>query len=295
VLIHHDYSKSYLDPNHFSAIPNVYVMSDFVEVEWGDFSLTKAILRCIDWALDHLKFDWFVFLSGQDYPIKPLPIIEKFLRDSGYDALLRGFQVVRPNSWPKGEGQSRYFVRYYKLPRFKYYHRFPSEVKALLSHVKVKINRTQALIQIRTPPRGLPPRIGFRCLRTPFNERFECYGGPTWFDASHACLSYIREFVGSNPSYVAWYARTFIADESFFATILLNQPKFKILLDNKRFVHWNPADPNAASPRVIESKEIDGILNSRAHFARKFDVNVDPHVLDLIDQRIGYRLEAANA
>ena len=78
-----------------------------------------------------------------------------------------------------------------------------------------------------------------------------------------------------------------MADESFMSTILLNQPRFKILLNNKRYVHWNPADPYAGSPRVIQCNDIDAVLNSDAHFARKFDIGLGNRALDLIDERLG--------
>ncbi len=287
VLIHHDYSQSYLDPNDFSAIADVNIVSDYVQVEWGDFSLTRAILRSFDWALDHLEFDWLVFLSGQDYPIKPLATIETFLGGCGYDALLRGFLATQPNSWPDGEAVRRYFYRYYKVPRFKYYYRLPSTLRAWLRRAKAGINQKQSLVRIGPSTRGIPIRIGFSFFRSPFDDQFQCYGGPTWFDASRRCVEYIRDFVAANPSYVAWYERTFLADESFMATILLNQPRFNILLDNKRYVNWNPAEPGAGSPRVIRSSDLDAVLKSDAHFARKFDVELDSRALDLIDERIG--------
>ncbi len=287
VLIHHDYSKSYLDPNDFSTISDVKIISEYVEVEWGDFSLTRAILRSMDWALKHLEFDWLVLLSGQDYPIKPVKTIEAFLGDCGYDALLRGFLAKQPNSWPDGEAVRRYFFRYYKLPRFKYYYRFPRALRDWLRQAKAAINQKQRLVQIGPSTRGIPVRIGFSFFRSPFHDQLQCYGGPTWFDASRRCIEYIRDFVAANPSYVTWYERTFLADESFMSTILLNQPRFNILLDNKRYVHWNPADPYAGSPRVIQSSDLDAVLKSDAYFARKFDVRLDTRVLDLIDERIG--------
>ncbi len=295
VVIHHDYSKSYLDPNAFAAIANVKILSDYVEIEWGDFSLTRAILRSFDWALAHLEFDWLVLLSGQDYPIKPLTTIEAYLGDCGYDALLRGFLAKQPNPWPDGEAVHRYFYRYYKLPRFKYSYRIPSALKDWLGRAREGFNRKQRLMQIRTGPRGIPLRIGFSFFRSPFDDWFQCYGGPTWFDASRRCIEYIRDFVAANGSYVAWDERTFLADESFMATILLNQPKFNVLLDNKRYVQWNPADPAAGSPRVIRSSDLDRVLKSEAHFARKFDLKLDSRVLDMIDERIGIRTEATGS
>ena len=137
VLIHHDYSKTFLDPTDFSAFSNVNIMSDCIEIKWGDFSVVEALLRSIDWALTHLDFDWFVFLSGQDYPVKPVIEIETFLDKCGYDALLRGFLVEHRNSWPDGEGVRRYYFRYYELPRFNYYYRMPVVFKTLFSHLKV--------------------------------------------------------------------------------------------------------------------------------------------------------------
>ncbi len=262
-------------------------MKNCVPVEWGDFSYVEALLRSIEWALSYLEFDWLMLLSAQDYPVRPLSVIESFLQDCGYDALIRGFLITKPNSWPEGEGIRRYFYRYYKLPRFQYYYMVPGTLRTRLEQFKISVNSAQSIVQIRNGPRRIPLRFGIRRLRMPFENDFACYGGPDWFDLSRKCVEYIHAFVRENREYVDYYKRTFLPSESFFSTILLNNPSFKILPNNKRFVHWDPINRRASSPLVLRTENFETIMQADAHFARKFDISVDSNILDLIDERTG--------
>ncbi len=61
--------------------PNIILMSPRY-TNWGGWSLSKIALRAIDIALDGNK-DWryFINLSGECYPIKPMPVIRDHLAE----------------------------------------------------------------------------------------------------------------------------------------------------------------------------------------------------------------------
>ncbi len=302
IVIHHDYSRSYLDPTAFAGIDSVHIIEDYISVRWGRFSQVAMVLHAFEWALSHLEFDWLVFISGQDYPIQPLSQIERFLETTPYDGFMRG--VALEESIPCGPDEcsigqvsgklcldcvSRYYYQYYDL----YSHSLPPRLRRILKRVGRSLYRAQSPVQVRLIPYNVEPRlvIGIRSPVTPFTPDFKCYKGSQWFTLNHSCIQYIRQFVRTHARFVRYYQRTLMPDESFFHTIILNHPAFKILNDNKRFVSWR--DHTAPSPQVLRAQDFEHIIASNQHFARKFDVNVDAAVLGMLDEYInaGHKFE----
>lgn len=281
VVVHHDYKVSNLDPQAVTPLGNVH----FIEtqpVKWGGFSQCKLVMHGVDWMLKNVDFDWAVFLSGQDYPIKPLADIEAELGASACDAYLEAVPVEQVE-W--SVGSERYHYRYYNGWKFPGWGPVRSWLK----------NRGEAeLSRGRLPrlfiPRG--PRTDFKFgLRlpgmTPFNDSFRCYKGTSWWTLSRRAMQYLHDFAAAHPKLEAHYRRSmFAATESFFVTILMNNPSLKIVAnDNKRMISWSHA--LSGHPDVLRSTDFDRIIASTAHFARKVDGRVDPHLLDLLDQHIG--------
>ncbi|XP_014787822.2 beta-1,3-galactosyl-O-glycosyl-glycoprotein beta-1,6-N-acetylglucosaminyltransferase [Octopus bimaculoides] len=72
--IHVDKSSNPLILSDMKAIakclPNVYIASRIVDVEWGVFSQTEAELICMRDLLKYKKWKYFINLTGQEYPLK---------------------------------------------------------------------------------------------------------------------------------------------------------------------------------------------------------------------------------
>ena len=282
VLIHHDYSKSYLNPATLEHMSGVYVIEESLAVEWGDSSMTDMVLQSFEWSKDSfIEFDWLVFLTGQDYPIRPLNQLEDLLKRTRYDGFM-GYGEAK-EVWGGNLEEDRYFFRYYKLPHFPYYYKLPSTLKKLLGRGRVAINKIQPLIRIKPFPRGLKTRFGVRRISTPFTPNYKCYGGSAWFTLSYECVKYILQFVRESPYILKHYQRTLIPEESLFLTILLNNPAFKILNDDLHYISWSPL---AAHPDVLITEDFDRIVASKQFFARKFDINADSRILDMLDEHI---------
>src|SRR4051812_33225110 len=78
-----------------------------------------------------------------------------------------------------------------------------------------------------------------------------------------------------------FYRHTFIPDESFFQTTLLNSPlQSTVINDNRRFIQWQPD----VVTYTLEHRDL--LLNSDAWYARKFDDDIDTAILDLLEQRL---------
>ncbi|XP_029641998.1 N-acetyllactosaminide beta-1,6-N-acetylglucosaminyl-transferase-like [Octopus sinensis] len=72
--IHVDNSSDPLILSDMEAIakclPNVYIASRIIDVEWGIFSQTEAELICMRDLLKYKKWKYFINLTGQEYPLK---------------------------------------------------------------------------------------------------------------------------------------------------------------------------------------------------------------------------------
>ena len=75
----------------------------------------------------------------------------------------------------------------------------------------------------------------------------------------------------------------FIPDEFLIQTLAMNGPFAGTLAgDNKRFVQWSTG---SAHPDILTMQHRDALLHAPAHYARKFDEDVDPGILDVLAQR----------
>ncbi len=100
-------------------------------------------------------------------------------------------------------------------------------------------------------------------------------------------MNYILEYVSKNPELKRFYKYSWAPDEMFFQTILMNSSlKSDIINDNKRYIDWEKK--NVPLPAILTEKDFDKILMSDKLFARKFDINIDKKILDLIDKEIQY-------
>lgn len=211
VVIQHDYSSSYLDPAAFINMRNVHLLERSVPAYWGGFSLVTLTLRGIEWILTHLRFDWLVYLSGQDYPIQPLNQIEEFLQSTSYDGFISG--VSLEEGLPCGsiecpiggdfgmqcsDCSKRYYYQYYSMP--------PIIIRFLKKSIRV-FRKAQTILCVRSVPSpiGLKESVEIRALWREMGNSLKCYKGSQWFTINRGCADYIHQFANKNPSFLKYY------------------------------------------------------------------------------------------
>jgi hypothetical protein len=272
VVIHYNYSYSYLDPAEFRDLDGVHIIEPHVPVSWGGFSVVEAVLRAFAWILKHRSFDWMVLISGQDYPIQPLGKIEQFLASTAADGFMFGLPLDQWYEPHARECMRRYYYQYYGLP---------GVLRPVLGRM-AGISDLQPWVRLKAgSPAAGGPWLGLQARTTPFAGGRVCYKGSCWFTLRHRCVAAIDEFVRSDPAYVRYYKRTRIPDESFFQGILLNDCDFTIENDDKRYILWRSTAK--LHPDILTVDDFDPMVGSGKHFARKFDASVDARVLDMLD------------
>lgn len=140
-------------------------------------------------------------------------------------------------------------------------------------------------------PRGGLDRIEYAHLRlwgrhvqSPFKRSLPAglrpYGGGAYWCLARAAVEYVADFVARRPDVVEFFRNVDIPDELFFQTILLNSELgATIVNDNLRYIDWT----RGRRPAVLTVADFDALRTSAKLFARKFDVEQDEEVLDLID------------
>ena len=105
------------------------------------------------------------------------------------------------------------------------------------------------------------------------------------------------QFVCHDPSvdrYKTFYRNTFIADEGFFQTVMMNTAEHgQIVNDDLRMIDWIPDGDIKLRPRTFRTEDAAALTASSALFARKFDAEEDSRILDILEAHLRAS-EAAN-
>ncbi len=239
---------------------------------WGDFGIVEATLKGIDEALRRgIDFDYVVLLSGQDYPIKSNEYIDDFLTANNGKEFMDYFPI------PVGPGH-RWECERGGLERIESWH-FRLFGRRLYTGRR-EFDYSPLLTLLWKPITRFAPRRKFLPGVKP-------YGGSQFWTITKACTEYVHEFVKTNKAFVDHFKYSYIPDEIFFQTIIMNSPfRENVVNDNSRCIDWSRPGPTGHPPWIWRKEDIDALARSPGLFARKFDSDVDSEILDLIDERL---------
>jgi Core-2/I-Branching enzyme len=129
-----------------------------------------------------------------------------------------------------------------------------------------------------------------RIVRTRIARKFlpdaSPYIGTQW----KAVTRTFCEFVCNDPKplrFKRFYRRSFIADEAFFQTVIMNHvDQGEVMNDDLRMIDWVPDGDIKLRPRNFNSADIAALKRSPDLFARKFDATEDHEVLGLLEAHL---------
>ena len=273
IVCHHDFGKCFLDEAVFPA--NVRFVHPHMATRWGHINVPLAALRAFSLLKSYAQPDWFVLLSGSDYPVRSADAIIRDLLNSNYDAYLDNREILY-HAVPPGQTAQDYgfgrpswislaYDRYFSVPLFWW----PRLSKTLLLSGAFPLQRKYVFLR--------NPSI-LRWLQSDRPSRI--YGGDFWFQANQRAIDRLLTDPAV-PRVLAYYERRRNVDESLFHTLLCSQPDLRICKDNKRYEDWSR---DGKHPKWLEISDVPKILASDAHFARKF--RPDGVVQEFIDQTV---------
>lgn len=243
--------------------PIFYIPSQ--TIRWAHVSQVEVTLSLLRAAMNaETKSDFFVLLSGQDYPIKPLSAIQSFFEDHAGMSFMEYFPL--PSDIWKDGGLNR--LEHYHFYLGNTFYSYPFNPSG--GRKQQILNKLMRLFFSRKRP--LPKEMRF-------------YGGANWVTLSRQAVEDIFGYLEKNPDYQKLFKYSRSADEIFFQTIL--QALEKPLPIKNQLIHYcDWSLPEGPWPAIITKEYLGRLKVSPMLFARKFDVDVDREVLDQIDDQL---------
>lgn len=255
VFLHIDSKSNVLDGienYHFEKAGYFIVPS--VDVNWGGFSQIEAELRLLQASTQVDHYARYHLISGLDLPLVPQRVMHDYF-----------------DSMPNTE-----FVHFdYQYPKDLFLNRM-----GLYHLLQDRIDRSQKLlIALEKIILGVQKTIGINRIG---KLSIDLGKGANWFSITDAFARYSLE---RKP----WIERTFrytkCCDEVFLQTILINSPfKENRFFDKRegRYGNTRAVDWKRGNPYVFHKEDYEWLITSGYMFGRKFDVNIDSEVVDLI-------------
>jgi len=239
-------------PNEFS---NVKLIKKRVPVFWAEYSQVESTLNGLKEIVDSgINYEYVFFISGQDYPIKPLEELYLFLMKNRGKQFLSNVELS-PNGWYKAMNR---YQRYYIPTTIKQKYLNLPIISKVLHHLIYKIPK-------RKYPNSLKP-----------------YGGSSWWCITYDCIQYVLNYCNLHPEFIRFHKYTRSPDEMFFQSLIMNSLYAKdVVNDNLIYLDFSQGNPN---PKLLNNDDFDKISCSTKFFARKFDVEYDYLILDAIDK-----------
>ena len=219
-FIHID-AKFPLEPFQSIRGENVFFLEERRSVYWGEFSQTEAIFHLLRHALAAGGFDYFVLMSGSDFPLRSGRYIREFLTAN----------------------QGREFITLFKLPA-------PGMPLSRINTIRYPSTLpVQRFIFRALAKFGLAQRDYRRHL-----GGMEPYSGHTWWALSRSACEYVLDFIESHTGPVEFFKNTHASDETLIHTILGNSAFKSKLHRHLVFEDWRSP---AAHPEMINAQHLD--------------------------------------
>ncbi len=248
-----DFSYKDLNEKFTAIVPNYFC-------SWGAYNVTKATFALLTRAFKDNN-DYYVLISGEDFPIKPLNKIVDFFKEN------KGRSFI--NLLPLEDVKKDPLVEYSTfIKRFSFIHVPTRHKNGILHYV-----RHQIIIYFKKAQKK------FNFLR--FSTPRDIYVGENWFNLyKDAVEGLLNEYKKSK-----WlrFRLSFglLMEEVLPHTLLKrNLTNNNWVNDSLRYTLWKP---NTGSPEILKSDNLSVVLKSEDLFARKFE---DIEVVRELSQKI---------
>jgi Core-2/I-Branching enzyme len=236
--------------DYLAALPQVFFVKKRIRVRWASYNFFQAEIQSFKEVLDcGIQYDYISVMSGQDYPIKPVSDFYEFLQKNQG----RNFISYEDDGIWWSRAVTR--INKYHFTNFGFRGRY----------------RIQFLINALLPARKFP-------------LPYTLYGGPRamCMTISRDCADYIVGFMGSNKNLRRFLRFTWGADEFMIPTLIMNSTfKQTVINNNFYYIDWSKG---GASPKTLTTADYERLLASDKMMARKFDIQLDEEILDLLDK-----------
>lgn len=274
IIVHHDFSQE--SSFFLSSDANVTVIDDYISTEWGRWSQAEAILSLLEYAVGNESFDYFQLLSETCLPIRPIEEFESFLEVTQPDACIGLIRIFGKSNdlgtlnyawrYLVGDGAARRAMEL--LTRCCMEKSGKTDVRARLLVEGLSVVRSaekQDVPELPLMHMLLDSLLALTSKGHPFNDRFSCFVGSTWFCLSRKVAEYILNELNLRRDLIAHYKNTLCPDESIIHTLVGNS-RFKNIASINHYLSWKI---RANGPDELSMVHLPEIRASKKFFARK--------------------------
>jgi len=275
IFIHLD-SKADFEPSDINNADVIFT-ENRIDVGLFEFSMVKAQFELINTAHQYGKYDYYILMSAQCYPIRGIDYIYNYLSDHYPESFI---EIVAPkeDNYVKVNFEHIYILKRLKLKIYAFLKKhFSFKAYRILRYIPggmiFLISRAKELF-VKSPKVNLQ-KMGF-----------EMYCGSQWWILPDAIIEkMIKSY--ENKAYCKIVSDTFSCDETFFQTAIMSDSDISIMTpdDNGNIINrkWFYIFENG-HPIILTKDHYDQIISSGMLFARKFDVTVDSEILNMLDE-----------
>lgn len=247
--------------------PNVTILKQSINCEWGDISQIDATILLLREVLaTKNNYDFVCLRSGQDL------LVKIGFKDFLFENKNRIFMTHRKMD-EKDLGFMK--IAWPKVTRKRYTTAHPLRI-----YRKILLGLYSKGINIHPNSKKWPKEYSF-------------YKGSQWFTIPYEVSKYIVKFLDKNEWYYDFFKSSLVPDESFFHTLILNSPyRDNVENNNLMFFKWGETLSERNSPQDLKTEDIKLVEDSNQFFARKFDEKIDREIVDYFASNV--KLESSN-
>lgn len=279
-FIHIDLKSDITPFTHLDFGQNcIFLDKERINVYHGGFTQVESVTNLMRVAAKANDFDYFFFLSGSDYPLKPAKFIHDFL-ESRYPMNFIDFYPL------VGHANSVEYIHKYYFDDLT--GKFP---KPLDKYARIGLYRVCRRLPDRHFPKGVIP-----------------FRGSPWFCLNSNTVGYVLDYLHTKDALklVNFFRRSWGAAETFFHTIILNSPHAKqcryydadlyspqsiatnhaLRNPNKGYLHYIDWSRDREDPAILNMSDFEALKNCDYLFGRKFFEVQSAELLDKIDRHL---------
>lgn len=241
---------------------NIYFLSDDkrLDIRWGQNQMIHATVGLIEEALkSNIDYDYYWFLSGQDFPIKSISYIKQYLdkdKSKNYIDLM--------------SKDNKLYRRFLKRNELKYAQFMANQnlISTIIKHLYILITGGpyKTLILKRKNVTGLE-----------FNF------GSSWWILTNDCIKYMSNKLKNNSCIMKYFDNAICPDESLFQSIFATSPYLESQTNIPILIDW---DGQNKHPKTFTINDYSELCNSKYLMARKFDENIDNKIIEKLSKEL---------
>lgn len=269
----------------FQSFPNVHFVSPRENGTWGDIGIVKGTLNALKQIVADSRKGTVILLSGQDYPIKTNQQINAYLDENAefdFIDISPLDNVLNDMEWVEKLQFYKYTIsdkrgNHVLIPRLFSKHFYT--LKTVKKLAKVLLFKPVLLSRGMFYSNLVTKRIPYQSVPT--------YAGGQWWALSSETVRKIVDFIDMNPAFIAHHQYTLLPDEIFFQSILMHLSEKDKAITCKPSVHYaNWFRENCPLPVTFSSSDIEELKQQPDNmlYARKFDLEADREILELLDR-----------